>query len=190
MQIIGLAGRPGSGKSAVARALAEEAGVEWIDLDRIAWETYAPGSETFARVVDRFGDDIIGADGEIDRGELAVRVFLDPEAKTDLEAIVHPAVLDHLCQLADAHRAGGTKTLLVEGALLSSSPHVDPTVFDAILWLDAPDDVRAERLRTAKRADHAARGDDLAPGKGAVVIDAVGTIADVADRVREQIADP
>lgn len=189
MKIIGLAGRPGSGKSAVARALAAETEVEWIDLDRVAWETYAPGSETFDRVVDRFGEEIVDADGEIDRGELAIRIFLDSEAKADLEAIVHPAVLDHLLRFAEAHRVGGTKILLVEGALLSSSPHVNPTTFDAILWLDAPDDVRAERLRVAGRADHAARGDNMAPGLGAVVIDAVGTVADVADRIREQIAD-
>lgn len=187
MKIIGLAGRPGSGKSAVARALAAAPGVDWIDLDRVAWETYVPGTETFDRVVERFGDDVVSEDGAIDRGELAVLVFLDPGGKDDLEAIVHPAVLEHLKELCEGHRNRGTDILLVEGALLASSRHVDWSILGAVLWLDAPDAVREERLRSAGRADHASRGDDVSPGDRALIVDAEGTIREVAERVRERI---
>ena len=187
MKIIALAGRPGSGKSAVARALASHSGFEWIDLDRVAWETYAPGTETFDRVVERFGDDVVAEDGAIDRGELAVHVFLDPRGKDDLEAIVHPAVLEHLKEICGDHRKRGTDVLLVEGALLASSRHVDWSTLDAVLWFDAPDAVREERLRVAGRADHASRGDDVSPGDRAILIDAEGTIREVAERVRERI---
>ena len=186
MKTIGLAGRPGCGKSAVARVVAEDRGIVWVDLDQVAWDTYAPGTEAFSRVVGRFGDDVVGEDGEIDRGELAVRVFLDHEAKADLEAIVHRAVVDRLEHIRAEHRERGIDVLLVEGALLTSSPHVDRSIFDAILWLEAPDDVREERLRAVGRADHAARGDDLTPGD-AVVVDSVGTVDEVARRVREAI---
>ena len=189
MKIVGLAGRPGSGKSAVARILTVSSGIEWIDLDRVAWETYASGTETFDRVVERFGEGVLAEDGEIDRGELAVRVFLDPEAKSDLEAIVHTAVVDRLETLCEAQRERGKQILLVEGALLTSSPYVDRSIFDALLWLDADDAVREERLRAEGRADHVARGDDVLPGDDVVVIDAVGTIDDVAERVRARIAE-
>jgi dephospho-CoA kinase len=187
MKTIGLAGRPGSGKSAVARALAMDAGVEWINLDQVAWETYAPGTETFDRVVKRFGDRVIAESGEIDRGELAVLIFLDPAGKDDLEAIVHPAVLERLAELCQDHRSGGLEILLVEGALLASSRHVDWSIFDAVLWLNASDATREARLRGEGRADHASRGDDMSPGDRAIVVDAEGTIREVAERVRERI---
>lgn len=187
MKTIGLAGRPGSGKSAVARALASDVGVEWIDLDRVAWETYAPGTETFDRVVERFGDRVVAEDGGIDRGELAVLVFLDPGGKDDLEAIVHPAVLERLKELCEDHCKRGTEIFLVEGALLASSRYVDWSIFDAVLWLDASDAAREARLRGAGRADHASRGDDMSPGDRAIVVDAEGTIREVAERVRERI---
>jgi dephospho-CoA kinase len=180
---VGLAGRPGSGKSAVARALAERPGIDWIDLDQTAWETYKSGTATFDQVVSRFGEEVVGADGEIDRGELAVRVFLDPEAKEDLEAIVHPAVLDRLEVLAEEHARRGTSILLVEGALLTTSIHVRDSEFDALIWLDASDATREDRLRRDGRVDHASRGDDLEPGRSAIRVDAEGAIVDVAARV-------
>jgi dephospho-CoA kinase len=188
MKIIGLAGRAGSGKSAVARALAAAAAdTVWIELDRVAWETYAPGAESYAAVVERFGEGVLNEDGSIDRGELAVRAFVEAGAREDLEAIVHPAVLARMMGLAEEERERGTEILLVEGALLSSSPHVDRSVFDAILWFEVSDDVREARLRASGRADHVVRGDDVSPGASAIVIDAVGSIEDVVGRVRRVI---
>jgi len=180
---IGLAGRPGSGKSAVAQALARREGVEWIDLDRVAWEAYAPGTPSFRRVVERFGDEIVAPNGEIDRGELAVRVFLDADAKQDLEAIVHPAVIERLTALQAEHERRGTSLLLVEGALLTASPHVDRMLFDVVIWLEASESVRRARLAADGRVDHVGRGDGLSPGDAAVVVDAEGTVAEVADQV-------
>ncbi|MGB2984134.1 MAG: dephospho-CoA kinase [Candidatus Bipolaricaulia bacterium] len=189
MKIIGLAGRPGSGKSAVADALASRPNVAWIDLDRVAWETYAPGTETFDLVVGRFGEGVVTEDGEIDRGELAVAVFIDPDAREDLEAIVHPAVAERLVALCEEHRERGTKVVLVEGALLTTSRHVDRSIFDAVIWLDVPDFVREERLRAAGRLDHAGRGDDLAPDDSAILIEAQGSLSEVSTCVWKRIAE-
>ena len=186
---IGLAGKPGSGKSAVGQALASRPGIERIDLDRLAWDVYAPKTGTFDRVVERFGDEVVGPSGEIDRGELAVRVFLDPGAKEDLEAIVHPAVLEQLEAMQAEHARRGTALLIVEGALLTSSPHVHPSLFDAVVWLEAADAVREGRLAADGRIDHVARGDGLAPGDAAIVVDADGSIDEVADRVLRAIAE-
>ena len=187
MKTIGLAGRAGCGKSAVARLLAERDGVEWIDLDRVAWDAYEPGTEAFYRIVGRFGEDVIGEDGAIDRGDLAVQVFLDPEAKADLEAIVHPEVAARLSFLIDDLQDLGTEVLLVEGALLTSSPHVDSSVFDAVIWFEASDAERERRLAAEGRSEHAPRGAELAPGDEAVLVDAEEGIEQVAQRVWERI---
>lgn len=187
MKIVGLAGRPGSGKSAVARRLAMGKATRWVDLDRVAWDTYAPDGEAYARVIERFGQDVVAEDGAIDRGELAVRVFLEAGAREDLEKIVHPAVSLRLKAIAEDERARGTTLLLVEGALLTVSPHVDRELFDAVLWFDASGPVREERLRAAGRVEHAARADDIQPDEGAIRIDAEGTIDEVAERVRRAV---
>jgi len=182
-RIIGLAGRPGSGKSAVARALAGKPGVEAVDLDRIAWETYRTGTPTYGRLVGRFGADILSEDGRIDRRELARRSLSEPAARRDLEAIVHPAVTERLsARLREAERRG-VGTLIVEGARLAHSPHVDRSIFDAIIWLEASDSTRRRRLRADGREEQVDRMADVRPDARAIVIDSEGPISEVVERV-------
>jgi dephospho-CoA kinase len=187
MKVIGLAGRAGSGKSAIAHVLAQRPGVEWVDLDAVAWETYAKGKPAFKRLTDAFGETILGPSGEIDRSRLAEAAFADPSHRDTLNAIVHPAVSEAVATLILDHRHRGTGILLIEGALLASSAHVDRTRYDRILWLDAPDSVREKRLRAAGREAHVHRGDDVLPTGDVTIVDATGTIEDVAARVAETI---
>jgi len=186
-RLIGLAGRPGCGKSTVAQRLAAEEGIEWLDLDRVAWDAYSAGTDTYERVVDLFGEKVVGADGEIDRGELAIRVFLDPQAKTELEAIVHPAVMARVEEARVEAELREVAFLVVEGALLTVSPHVSPDLFDLIIWLDASDETRTERLERDGRADHVARGSELSPGDASSIIDAEGTVDEVTWRIMERL---
>jgi dephospho-CoA kinase len=187
MLVIGLAGRAGSGKSAVARVLARQPGVEWIDLDTVAWSTYAKGTATYEHLIETFGEEIVGADGEIDRTHLARAAFADCEARSRLNAIVHPAVSDAVASIVDRHRRRGTAILLVEGALLASSAYVDRSLYDRILWLEASDAIRAERLRAAGRDAHTHRGDDVFPTGDVTIVAAAGPIDDVAEHVLEAI---
>jgi len=188
MKVIGLAGRPGSGKSAVASALAKRPRVEWIDLDRIGWEVYAPGTPTFHRLIGAFGRGIVGEGGAIDRAQLAEIVFSDPAARDKLERIVHPAIDSWLSRLREEHGKRGTEVLIVEGALLTSSPYVDRSAYDAVIWLDAPEGVRRERLEAVGRGGHLSRGDRIGPSDSAIVIDATGPVDEVAERVWNVIA--
>jgi len=188
MKVIGLAGRPGSGKSAVASGLAKRSGVEWVDLDRLAWEVYAPGTPGFARIVAAFGEGIVGRDGRIDRVELGRIVFRDPRARDKLERIVHPTLNERLSHLMKEHEEQGTEILIVEGALIASSPYVDRSAYDVVIWLEAPEDIRRERLAAVGRGEQASRGRVIAPSDGAIVIDATGPIEEVAARVWEAIA--
>ncbi|MCA1843527.1 MAG: dephospho-CoA kinase, partial [Actinobacteria bacterium] len=88
---VGLSGGIGSGKSTVARALARKGAVV-IDADAIAREVVEPGQPGLARVVERFGSDVLDSDGRLDRPKLAALVFEDGAARADLNKIVHPLV--------------------------------------------------------------------------------------------------
>ncbi len=90
--IIGLTGNIGTGKSTVARMLAE-LGAEAIDADKVAHEVIRAGTPGHSAVVETFGPEVLAPDGEIDRKRLGALVFTDPSALARLEAIVHPAVV-------------------------------------------------------------------------------------------------
>src|SRR3954454_15255769 len=87
---IGLTGGIASGKSTVAEILAG-LGAVIIDSDQLAREVVEPGSEALAKIIKRFGDQVMSG-GRLDRAALGRIVFADPEARRDLEAIIHPAV--------------------------------------------------------------------------------------------------
>jgi dephospho-CoA kinase len=120
---IGITGPIGCGKSAVAGWLAERPGVVAIDADRVAREVLDRAEPAFDAVVARFGEGLVGNDGELDRAALGRVVFSDPAALRDLEGIIHPAVRPRiLAQLAAAEAAGAEVVIieaikLVEGGL-------------------------------------------------------------------------
>jgi dephospho-CoA kinase len=116
LRLIGLTGGIGSGKSTVARLIAE-LGVPVLDADQLAREVVAPGEPGQAEVA-RVWPDVIRADGTLDRKRLGAIVFADPAARARLEAIVHPRI----AALADA-RAGalarqGHRLAFYEASLL------------------------------------------------------------------------
>jgi dephospho-CoA kinase len=100
---IGITGPIGCGKSTIAGWLGERRGVVVIDADRVARHVLDRGEPALATVAARFGDALVGPDGELDRAGLGRLVFADPAALADLEAIVHPAVRRRI--LADLARA-------------------------------------------------------------------------------------
>lgn len=190
MKVIGIAGPAGSGKSTVARLLARRPGFGHLDCDAIAWATYRPGGPAYSALLARFGAGIVAGDGTVDRARLAQTALADPQLKADLEAIVHPWVMDEVRRAIERHRAGGTTTLLVEGALLLSSPHVDRSLFDAFVWLSVPEEERRERLLGAgldpKAVDRrlGAQHDLLPPDRpGVHIVDGRGSPDEIARHV-------
>lgn len=112
--LIGLTGNIATGKSTVARMLAE-LGATVIDADRVAHEVMRAGTPVHAAVVAAFGPGIVGARGEIDRTRLGARAFSDPEALARLERIVHPAVVQ---EVARRIAAAPTRVVVVEAIKL------------------------------------------------------------------------
>ncbi|HXC50713.1 MAG TPA: dephospho-CoA kinase [Candidatus Limnocylindrales bacterium] len=119
--IVGLTGGIGSGKSTVAELLAER-GAHVIDADRVAHEVYAPGTAGFDSIVERFGDDVVGEDGAIDRARLGAMVFRDPEALADLNRIVHPLVRAEVAsRIAQIVDEDPDSVVVIEAALMTET---------------------------------------------------------------------
>jgi dephospho-CoA kinase len=91
MKRIALTGGIATGKSHV-RAEFERLGVPTIDSDVLAREVVTPGTPALAQIVSRFGAQVLDGGGALNRRTLASIVFPDPDARRDLERIVHPAV--------------------------------------------------------------------------------------------------
>ena len=91
MRVLGLTGGIASGKSTAAAQL-KELGVVVLDADRYGHRAYDPDSPGFHAVVNEFGHDIVGEDGEIDRRILGGKVFGDPEKMERLTDIVWPEI--------------------------------------------------------------------------------------------------
>lgn len=90
--VIGLTGNIGTGKSVVRRML-EHLGAFGIDADAFSHRAIAKGAPGYPQVISAFGRWVVGPNGEIDRAKLGKLVFSDPEALAQLEAIIHPLVL-------------------------------------------------------------------------------------------------
>lgn len=189
--VIGLAGGIGSGKSLVAQALAEEPGIARIDVDKLAWEFYRPGSPIYAKLIEHFGQEIVGPDGEIDRKRLGEIVFSDPRELQFLDELVHPALTERLRELIAEHERRGTEVVLVEAALLLEAPHVDRTLFDYIIALKVDPEEQLRRVMardglTREEALKRIEAQDRARLEEAdFIIDTKGTPAETVARVRE-----
>jgi len=117
MRVIGLTGGIASGKSLVSERLAGR-GAAIIDADKVGHESYRRGTPTFDAVVEAFGEDIVGAGGEIDRKALGGKVFGDPDARRRLEAIVWPAIRTLIGEQLGRLREQGERVAVVEAAVL------------------------------------------------------------------------
>jgi dephospho-CoA kinase len=183
---IGLTGGIASGKSAVAECLAE-LGAVIIDSDVLAREVVQPGTPGLAAVADRFGPGVLAADGSLDRAALGAVVFADPQARADLEAIIHPAVRARASALSAAAPADAVVVqvipLLVEAGLVDA--------FDQVVVVDVDPDLQMERLQRRNgysREEAAARVAAQAPrdvrlAQADVVIENNGTLTELVAKV-------
>ncbi len=155
MLLVGLTGGIGSGKSTVARLLAERGAVV-LDADVLAREAVEPGTPGFDAVLARFGDAVRSSGGTIDRARLAAIVFADDEARHDLEAIVHPQVRLRIGEAVAAHADSDAVVVVDSPLLIETGAHES---FPVVVVVTAPDDARIARLtaRGMGEADARAR---------------------------------
>lgn len=186
--VVGLTGGIGSGKSTVARMLAAR-GATVIDTDAIAREVVEPGQPAYAAVVDRFGPSVVGTNGRLDRAALADVAFADPQARADLNAIVHPAVAGVVREGVAAARAAGAQMVVLEVPLLVEAGWDD--MVGSVVVVDCPEDVAVRRLveqRGMSEADVRRRMAAQVPratrlAKADIVLDNSGSLDDLTRQV-------
>ncbi len=139
---LGLTGGIGSGKSSVARRLAAH-GALVVDTDALAHALTAPGGRAIPAIAAAFGDDMIGADGAMDRARMRALVFADPARRLELEAILHPMIGD--ATRAQASRAGAGQAVVYDVPLLAESGSWRARV-DRVLVVDCSTATQLERV--------------------------------------------
>jgi dephospho-CoA kinase len=140
--IIGLTGNIACGKSTV-RGMLQEHGAATLDADALVHELYLPGDPVFRAVVDAFGDDIVAADGTLDRRALGRKVFGNPDALARLEGLTHPAVIERTWQWVARQT---TPVVVVDAVKLIEAGIVDGC--DALWVVTCPLEEERRRLMT------------------------------------------
>jgi dephospho-CoA kinase len=143
MLTVGLTGGIGSGKSAVTALLASY-GAAVVDADKVAREVVEPGTDGLAAVVEEFGDEVLRADGSLDREALGTRVFADEAALARLNAIVHPRVGERTAVLMQQAEAGGAHVLVHDVPLLVENGLA--ALYDVVVVVAASPETQLDRL--------------------------------------------
>ncbi len=144
---IGLTGGIASGKSTVSECFIQ-LGIPVIDADEVAREVVAPGTPGLRAVVTRFGEHVLDTAGALNRGALRAVIFQDPEARRDLEAILHPLIRARMDELADA--AIGPYVVMAIPLLVEGGP---TDRVDRILVVDTDESAQVQRVLSRDHVD-------------------------------------
>lgn len=143
MKIIGLTGLTGAGKSTVAQKLIAY-GCYHIDADKVAREVINNNENVKNKLKERFGADVINADGTTNRPLLASRAFADEQSTNDLNAITHPAVIDEIKSIIKDMDEVGYRGIIIDAIALFESG-LD-SLCDFTVTVIAPKEIRLERI--------------------------------------------
>ena len=157
MKKIGLTGGIGSGKSTVSGRLAEH-GAFIVDADKIAREIVEPGQPALAELDHAF-DGVINPDGTLNRQELARQAFATKEKTQVLNNITHPRIRARTQELFDQAEAQGEPVVVYDMPLLIENGEAEK--MDAVWVVDAPDEVRIQRLVDHRGLDADAAGAEI-----------------------------
>ena len=153
MLSVAVTGNIASGKSTVLKTWAR-AGVPVISADDLSREVVEPGTDGLREVARAFGENVLGPDGQLDRGRLRDRVFRDEDARRKLESILHPRIRDRREEWMREQRRRGVELVAAEIPLLFETGHAHGV--DVTVLVDATPAVRLVRLRGLD-AEEAAR---------------------------------
>jgi dephospho-CoA kinase len=142
---IGLTGGIGSGKSTVAGFLARR-GAAVIDADAISRSLTAPGGRAMGAIAQNFGDDMLSPDGAMDRQAMRERIFRDPQAKRQLERIIHPLVSQVTAEQAQAALQSGHRVLVFDVPLLVESGERWRKQVDRVIVVDCDTETQTQRV--------------------------------------------
>lgn len=138
---LGLTGGIGSGKSLVADILQSQ-GASVIDTDKVAHELTGPAGRAMPAIREAFGEQVVRADGAMDRDQMRARVFSEPAARKTLEMILHPMIRDQVAE--QISEAKGLYVVLVVPLLIESGRWRDRV--DRVCVVDCDRDTQIARV--------------------------------------------
>ncbi|HEX6310743.1 MAG TPA: dephospho-CoA kinase [Acidimicrobiia bacterium] len=193
MLLVGLTGGIGAGKSTVADLLARK-GAVLVDADEVARAVVEPGEPAFDALVERFGPEVVGADGRLDRAAVAKLAFADEQSRKDLEGITHPAINTEFTRRV--LEAPPDSIVVLDVPLLTESQQARERPYEAVIVVEAPREVRLGRLeqRGVPRADAERRmaaqaSDEERRAIATYVVDNSGDLAALERQVDDLWAD-
>lgn len=143
IEVYGLTGKTGAGKSTVAKILCEK-GFFVIDGDAVARKVTMPGSKVLEKLALHFGADIIAEDGTLKRSLLAERAFKNEETTVLLNKITHGAIDEEFARLIAQAEKDGYRKCVIDAAALLESPSKKRC--EKIIVVTAPEEIRLERI--------------------------------------------
>ncbi len=142
-KIVGITGPSGSGKSLLSKEI-QKLGIPTIDADAVYHDMLIPPSRCLDAIALAFGEDILFADGSLDRQVLASRVFSDPEQLSLLNRTVLPIVIEKINELITEFDTNGAHTVVLDAPTLIESGFYKSC--DMIIAVIAPLSDRIERI--------------------------------------------
>jgi dephospho-CoA kinase len=193
---VGLTGGIGSGKSTVLAMLAE-LGAAVIDADAISRSTTAAGGGAIAAIAQRFGADFITPEGALDRERMRTHAYANPQARKQLEEIIHPLVGEESARQVEAALASQSQCIVFDIPLLVESGRWRPQL-DHVLVVDcapetqvarvvqrsglAQEEVRAIIAAQASRAQRLAAADTVICNEGLSMAQLAAQVKEAARR--------
>ena len=192
---VGLTGGIAAGKSVASQGF-QDMGITVVDYDKLARDVVAPGTVGLAAVVDAFGEEVLNEDGTLNRSRVAHRVFGEDEAARErLEEIIHPLVIAE-GQRLDLEAEGRGERIFVHAIPLLVEA-AGPEVFDTVIVVDAPPEIRVTRLTEGRKMDlaeawgriNAQTDDDVRLEAADVVFDGSGTPENLIHQVEDWVTE-
>ncbi len=187
---VGLTGGIACGKTHVRKLLAER-GAFTVDADTVVHQLMDRQTELTEAVGERFGSDVLAPDGSVDRKKLGAIVFSDPNARRELDRLVHPKVIaEEKRLLAEAERKGVQIGVVDAALMIETGTYRD---YDRLVVVYCPREVQLERLiaRDGLSPEEAARRVDAQLSVeekklyAHYVVDSSGSLEDTERRVGE-----
>lgn len=149
MKLIGVTGGVGAGKSQVLDFLSSHCNCRILLADDVGNEVKLPGQDCYGQLVELLGEEVLDADGRIDKGKMAARIFADRKLLAEVNEIIHPAVKRYIVKEVEKERkAGRAAFFFLEAALLIEEGYGQ--IVDELWYIHADEEIRRRRLKESR----------------------------------------